>query len=363
MENQQNPLVAPINNLKKLYNLSYLETVTCSDVCSLIFNFITWLFFILIIITSEEKLGYKNEKKQALILLFIILFSFSYLVYLITEFHSTTFTYLKAKNNKTIKEKIGDIFKKKPSVCLYIECYHYNNDDNAVITYKNKSNYTYYFFRDISGIIKLNINEFNSKFKYYAILKVIQEVIFIDHQILFDYNNYKEQFIQLNKNKDVLYNFSEFIEIEGIKNINLIKLGEKEAPFISYGWLKIFTILSLASLYKLYICLMSINQTITVRKIISNINGLINDPIYNRYNPQFKFLDKIITYNNAQGELPLNYDISNENIVGYNNVRREFPLNDHINNENLNRNDINIQIKKKDSISTKYSSKVSEQEE
>ena len=98
-----------------------------------------------------------------------------------------------------------------------------------------------------------------------------------------------------------------------MKDINIIKLNEKEPPFVRYCWYIIFSFLSLAILYKLYIWIISIDQTITIRKIISYRNDLINNPIYNRYNPQFKFLDEIITYehNNAQRELPMNEDNSN----------------------------------------------------
>lgn len=81
-------------------------------------------------------------------------------------------------------------------------------------------------------MIKLDINENKYKYKYYVILKVIQEIIFIDDETLNDYNLYKESFLILNKNRDVLYSFSEYIKNEEIKGINMIKLNEKELPFI-----------------------------------------------------------------------------------------------------------------------------------
>ena len=51
-----------------------------------------------------------------------------------------------------------------------------------------------------------------------------------------------------------------------------------------------------------------------------------------------KFFDEVKSYgkNDAQRELPINNDISSENIVEYNNAKRELPLNNNINNENLN---------------------------
>ena len=188
-------------------------------------------------------------------------------------------------------------------------------------------------------------------------MKVVEEVIFIDEETLNDYNSYKANFLRLNKNRDAEYDFSEYIESREIKEINMIKLSEKEPPFIGLWWFCLFNLLSLAAFYKLYIWLISIHQTIIIRKIITNRNEVINDPIYNRYNPQFKFLDKIIKYehNSAQRELPMNEDNSNENIFGYNNI--------NINNLNqLNRNNINNQIKKNNSLSTKYSSNISGEE-
>ena len=51
-----------------------------------------------------------------------------------------------------------------------------------VNTHNKKSKFHYKYWRDISGKIKLDINKCKYKFKYYAILKVIQEIIFIDDE-------------------------------------------------------------------------------------------------------------------------------------------------------------------------------------
>ena len=167
----------------------------------------------------------------------------------------------------------------------------------------------------------------------------------------------KKNFLRLSKNRDDEYDFSEYIEYKEIKDINMIKLNEKEPPFIGCCWFLLLNLLTLSAFYKLYIWLISIHKTIVIWKIITNRNELINNPIYIRYNPQFKFLDEIITYeqNNVQRELPMNEDNSNENLVGYNNINNE-------NLNQLNRNNINIQIKKNNSLSTKYSSNISGQE-
>ena len=192
MEYQQDPLQEQLNILKKLEKPAFSETKS-SLICSIIFNLIVWLFLILIIISRTKGLGNEYEENTTFIIL-LIYGSFSYSIYLSIElFCSTTFINLITKDDK-IKEKIGDFFKTKPSLSLYICCYHYDGyhrggGPNIVYTFKKEIKYDYNFWRDISGIIKLNIDE--NKNKYYVNLVVNQEVIFIDTETLNDYNSYK----------------------------------------------------------------------------------------------------------------------------------------------------------------------------
>ena len=92
-------------------------------------------------------------------------------------------------------------------------------------------------------------------------------------------------------------------------------------------WFVIFNILSLASLYRLYIWIISIEQTVTIKKLITKRNNnLPYDERYNIYNPSLQFLDKIFTYN------------QNNNISEKNNVdeKNNFQTNIHINDKLLN---------------------------
>ena len=65
---------------------------------------------------------------------------------------------------------------------------------------------------------------------YYIILDVIPEVLFEDN-----------------------LNFSENIKLKGVNDIMMIKLQEKEPYLIGRFWFIIFTILSLASLYNIFV--------------------------------------------------------------------------------------------------------------
>ena len=84
-------------------------------------------------------------------------------------------------------------------------------------------------------------------------------------------------------------------------------------------------------------------KTITIRKIISNSKVLINDPIYNKYNPKIKLFNEIITYDKIK------------NFWEPYNAQREIQVNN--NNGNLNQfylNDINIQNNQRNDLSNEY---------
>ena len=66
---------------------------------------------------------------------------------------STTLTLIRKNDNATIKEKICDFLKSKPSVCLLIRCYHLDDENcteqggkpREVYTHKEESKYEFKF--------------------------------------------------------------------------------------------------------------------------------------------------------------------------------------------------------------------------
>ena len=188
---------------------------------------------------------------------------------------------------------------------------------------------------------------------YYIILDVIPEVLFEDNLMFYRFNNYKNNLIERNRFRDKEFHFSENIKLKGVNDIMMIKLQEKEPYLIGRFWFIIFTILSLASLYKLYIRIISIYQNVRIEKLIST-NNIISDERFNIYNHKVQFLDKTFSY----GE--------NNEIVVYNNDQNVLHVNNNINininNEQLNINNINRQFEQKDSFSTERDSNISNKE-
>ena len=141
----------------------------------------------------------------------------------------------------------------------------------------------------------------------------------------------------------------------------MIKLQEKEPFFIGYFWFVIFTIFALANVYKLYIYIISTYQTVTIKKLISNNNNIINDERYDQYNPSLQFLDKTFRYGNNSNVY------ENNNVVEENNDQRDLPVNNNINETNINNgelkvNDINIQDYKNNSLNSKENINISTKE-
>lgn len=131
MEQPQNPLQIPIIGVNKISFGSLRKFDKPTEICLIIMNLITWSFLILIIITQMrikklEEDGMKSEiddekyKRR----IFLVFGGLSYLQYFMQVMISKTFQYLKVKENKIIKEKMGDIYKTNPTINLVVESYH-----------------------------------------------------------------------------------------------------------------------------------------------------------------------------------------------------------------------------------------------
>ena len=279
---------------------------------------------------------------------------------------------LKLKENKIIKEKMADIYKKNPLITLVAEGHHNEERDGTtvVVPHAEIIVFGYVYCRDVSGNFNLNINKCNYKYKYYIKLRIDYEVIFDDDLLFNKYNVIKKDMIDRHINIGEYFDYYDNIQLEEINNYMMVKLNEKEPYFVGCFWFIIFNLLSLSVLYKLYISFISIEQTVTIKKIISRENdNLPYDERYNIFNPRLQILDKTFTYE-QNGNI-----LENNNVVENNNIQRNLPINDNqlginsnnmndniINNEQLNINNINIQVHQENSLSTERYSDISNQE-
>ena len=346
MERKNEPLDLKLN-IKKFNNaLEVPYTINnCCDYFSIFFNMCSLLFLILTIIYGIKKYD-GLEGEYFLCICFLICFFGTYLFYLIFQCFSSIKEYIKATDNKIIYQKMEGIYKSNPSIFIEGYSYHYETIYNKEgrefhakkSTYKGSKKFRPNCCRDISGTFELVIND-NCCRTYFLILRLIHEIYFDNNQTLINYNTIKYNFKDNLRNTDTYNSISEYIDTEGITPINILKLQEKAPNIVSYKWYIVFSLLGLGVFYRMYICLISTEKTIVIKKLFSTNNDLMNDKTYDIYNPCFIFRNKKILYTN------------NNNNFEQKNTIRELPKyeNDlqekNFNNKNTKNMEENNEIK------------------
>lgn len=271
---------------------SYIFTIICW-----LLTIGIWVFIILIIIMSipEPKLTMENfysyfhntplKKRKKII--YIVILSIIYIIYLILEFSSPIFRYLYNLKKQELYEEMISFIKKKPSFIIKCKCTKLNSNENAYNTYQ----FRYHSCRDISGLFTLNIEPIDKDKKKYIMLELNQEIQFADQQTILQYNNEKEKFLRRYRNNG-LSGVTEEISIKSLKPYNMIKIQKDGSFFVNFIWYIIFTLLSFVEIYKLYIYYTSIYQKFTIRKKVSTNKDLNTESDYNIFNPQIKIFEK-----------------------------------------------------------------------
>ena len=301
----------PQNNYKSLKE-EEKDTTTCCNCFCWFLSFIIWISLMSSLYFTNTE-DYKNIENRNLS---YIIFGISYFLYIVCECCSSTAKYLiNKKSGEEMYDKMGSLFRALPTVTFNCQCYHYetihyttkDKDGNIhhhmrkekIISYSESYSMPYYSSRDVSGLFYLNCDEAYAKKKCYIKLKLNEEINFADEISYMDYEFYKEQFWKKNRFRDVYMDFNEKRTIPGLVHHNLIKIGQNDPCIVSFGWFFIFTILTLAEFYKIYINSLFVYQSYKIRKLISTRYDL-NEPIYsNKYSdlvPKLNLINKQYDY-------------------------------------------------------------------
>jgi hypothetical protein len=212
-------------------------------------------------------------------------------------------------------ETMGTFFRSPPSIIFDCQCYHYeivhystrdskgnehyHTRHDKVVTYTESYSMPFYSARDVSGLFYLNCDEAFVKKKLYIKLELQEEINFADEISYLDYEIYKEEFWKRNRFRDVYMDFNETRKVPGLIHHNLIKIGQKEPWFVSFGWFMITTLLTVCEFYKLYINTLFVYQEFKIRKILStryNLNEPANDSKYSKLVPQLNLITEQYQY-------------------------------------------------------------------
>ena len=265
------------------------------------------------IITEEN--FYKNfeyYRKLPKIKTFLgILLLIVYIIYFLAEVTSPIFKYLYNKSDENFEEKMKNLFyDSKPSFTLkYRKSGKFCNNN-----FRKTYNFFSYYWRDTSGLFQLNSDKRHINNKKYIILNLKKEIRFADMESDVDYKNAKENFIKENFNET--HEIKEEIIIEDLKQYYLFKLknyNEDEMEIVNHQFYILFTLLSFAELYKIYINYVSIYQVFTIRKLVSTRKENLGIE-YEKFNPALNLINEIKIFN---GENPIKMqrinEIDNEN--------------------------------------------------
>ena len=212
----------------------------CCDNCFLTFIEISWhiiLYASIVLYSLILTTDIKILSSTVMCIIMVVV----YLLYLIGEFISPTFQFLK---NKISPDKLKDIFdlliKTSPQIKVFKE-----KNENIYVKLAYKSS------RDVSGYIDLDISKEELKGKSFIALE-IRPLIFLSDEISFlDYvifkGKFSKKYISLGGTQEKRYIKEDY------NNYILIKVGNKTPCSVNYIFYIIFTIIPIALFYKLYI--------------------------------------------------------------------------------------------------------------
>ena len=108
-----------------------------------------------------------------------------------------------------------------------------------------------------------------------------------------DHENVKKNLIERNKHRDKKIQCYKIQIIPGMKNLNLIKIGESGSCWANCCCFVLFTLLTLAEPYKLYFNSICFYQKYKIRKLVSTRYDLSQpefDEKYKKLNPQINLI-------------------------------------------------------------------------
>ena len=242
---------------------------------------------------------------------------FTYFLYVIIELCSHTSRFLlNKKTTNSIYNKLKELFISPPVLQLSISCYHLEKriqenrtEDNRIVqneiterveTYKERRDFPYYSFRDISGLFKFDLNDDNFKNKTYIKLTLDSMISFADSISYYDYQIFKNNFINENSKKDINIDFKENFYISNLTKNNLIRIKDEEPFYVNFFFFFICTILTMALPYEIILNNISIEGKYQIKKIIStryNLNDYEYDGMYGNLIPSIKLGKNIYNFN------------------------------------------------------------------
>ena len=333
-------------------SISSLFTKKCADVLGKILQILVIAAIALFVVTLLNVISFDFTKSVAILAIVYILF-------LITQFCSTTCSFLCHKTNENgIRQVIGNLVQTPPTIEFYCECYHYETyttissppkkggsrksggskgrsgggkrgggghhprvtkHTRKVTTWRETAYFPYYSARDVSGLFELNNSREAAMGKVYIKLELTPEINLADEVSYMDYENFRSDFYNRNRPKDQYMDYKETRSVKGLNPFNFVLIREQEPCGVNICMFILFTIIPLTELYKCYVNSYCLDQNFKIRKLISTRYDLNQQEQYQYFTPSYNVPEQQYAFE------PTNYNYINNDY----NVQK--PTNDEIN--------------------------------
>ena len=346
---EQQPLFHPNYAQENQFSLKEKKNTISSHIILIICQILVWGFLIYTLIYHD----------------FYPILIIAYILYIIIELCShTSFFLLNKKSTNSIYNKLKELFSSPPVLQLSVSCYHYEKRleqkknkegqnvevevQERIETYKERREFPFYSFRDISGLFKVDLDNEIYRNKTYIKLTLDTVISFADSISYYDYQIFKNNFIDGNKLRDENIDFHENFYISNLSRNNLIRIKDEEPFYVNYFFFFLCTIFTMALPYEIMLDNISIEGKYQIKKIIStryNLNTYEYDGMYGYSIPSIKLGSD--TYNftsddygyfdqNAEINLPTLDEI--ENAKQYEEQIKKPIFDDHSLDESNNNN-------------------------
>ena len=350
---EQQPLFHPNYAQENQFSLKEKKNTISSHIILIICQILVWGFLIYTLIYHD----------------FYPILIITYILYIIIELCShTSFFLLNKKSTNSIYNKLKELFSSPPVLQLSVSCYHYEKRleqkknkegqnvevevQERVETYKERREFPFYSFRDISGLFKVDLDNEIYRNKTYIKLTLDTVISFADSISYYDYQIFKNNFIDGNKLRDENIDFHENFYISNLSRNNLIRIKDEEPFYVNYFFFFLCTIFTMALPYEIMLDNISIEGKKKKKKIIStryNLNTYEYDGMYGYSIPSIKLGSD--TYNftsddygyfdqNAEINLPTLDEI--ENAKQYEEQIKKPIFDDHSLDERNNNNNLDL---------------------
>lgn len=254
-------------------------------------------------------------------LLFTVYFNWLLLAFWL---QNEVYLYLRNKSkSNSINEYMEKLFYSAPQFTIETESYHNKHLNRGkgrrrrkiIITNRNKENFRYCSWLDISGLFELN--EENLSNKPYIKLELALQFDFNEEMTSYDYKNLKENIIKRNEKKDDYLHYTESLNFfeGGYEKFNLISVGKKEPFGLNLCLYILFSIIPLVQFYKIYFNSQCSTKLFTIKKVVSSRYNLNLPELRSKYAddiPRFNFYNDETIFNKSPQNFEKIYEIPTE---------------------------------------------------